>query len=198
MTQRRTSNEIINATLLEVFLTLVFVVLTVAVSAKKLAGQMKNKLSAEEQTAAASVASLKDEVKSLQDGITSLRRERESLKSQIASLQDQLKLAQSQRARFNSPFRPQCDPDAKPKTFATFFLNVPGIIVIHVNRDKLRYRQGQEFPVPLDDFEDFFADIREYSRVHECRFPVAIEDSDTLPKNAFKEDLAVIRGVFYW
>ncbi len=173
---RRTSAEIINATLLEVFLAFLFVVLTIASFEGARARRYRKVIGR--------VGSLAVQLDSLKAADSVARSERDSLREVFG-------------ARFNSPYAPPCNGAATPRDFVTILLSVPDSIGVTINRDELSHNRGDRFVVSYQGFNEAFRDIRNHSVSKHCHFIAHVSDSPTLAKSEYKRALRVVRAVFY-
>jgi hypothetical protein len=173
---RRTSAEIINATLLEVFLAFLFVVLTIASFQGAKARQYRKAIGRAEFLAFA--------LDSLRTADSVARNERDSLREVFG-------------AKFNSPYAPPCKGAARPRDFVTILLSIPDSIGVTVNRDELSHKRGQRIVVSFQAFNETFRDIREYSVSNHCHFIARVGDTPTLGKADFKRALKVVKDIFY-
>ncbi len=167
---RRSSAEIINATLLEVFLAFIFVVLSIAWF---------------ERGRADTAFAIAGQADSLEDEVSSLTHERDTLQTAL------------RRAQFNSPFPPICRPNALPRDFLTVTLASPGRVEVRVNRDELNHRASQTYSMSLEAFAATFNDVWTFSQDSLCRFRARVDDTEGLPKADFKSALTVVRRIFY-
>jgi hypothetical protein len=170
---RRTSAEVVNATLLEVFLTFVFVVLSVAVF-------QQNRASAEKERA---------------------DRLRESAGSLRQRLEDSLAIARdsvdSLIAKFVSPFPPPCVQDSSPDEFAIFTLTSVNRFDVLILRTEQGFMAGRRLRVMWPEMRRTFLRIWNWSRAHDCRFKVRVQDTDGVSKADYKRGLAVVKSMFY-
>lgn len=173
----RSSAEVVNATLLEVFLAFVFVVLSIAWFEHG-EGQV---LQRKAQSDSAVIDSLRRALRSSQDTQDVLRAELDTVRAKL----------------FHSPFPPTCNQAARPADFITVTLSGPGTLDILVNRGELRYARGQRISLSLSEFPLFFADVWRYSRSQGCRFRARVNDTEDLPKADFKRSLAAVQSIFY-
>nr|PZN81608.1 MAG: hypothetical protein DIU57_13380 [Pseudomonadota bacterium] len=173
--RRRTSGEIVNATLLEIFLSFIFVVLALAVF-------VDNK----QRDALQEVDSLRRRLAQLEEENDRLKQENDSLRNQNNSNQH------------NSPFPPQCPLSSGGRYLLAFRLTEPNRWTAEVLEDWPPFYRGQQLIVTPTSYADQFETLRHASfdgRI--CRFAVLVYDSDRITKREYQEALVVIRRYFY-
>lgn len=188
-TRRRTSGEVINATLLEVFLALAFMVFALAVFEKRRADENEGKLfGALTQRAA---RALRDSLEAAKESLLTTQR---SVSVNAESLLTAHRaIAQ---LRFDSPYPSDCDPQARPEDVLTVGLVSPGRLEISVNRSAFGLTAGERFWLSPTQFSARFAAVREESRDRGCRYKVRIEDSPSMSKEGYKEAMAAVTNIF--
>lgn len=172
MKPRRTSGEIINATLLEIFLSFIFVVLTIAwFRTEQLKAEQAK--SVESVTRADSLAAL----------VAALRREAESAERQRDSI----------AALYRSQFRPACA--------GSFLLTVDLLstsdwrVTIHETVADLS--AGTSFSLGPRDFAPRMRGVALVQNQRTCNFRVITRDSPNLDKAAYREAVARVKQIFY-
>lgn len=194
--RRRTSGEIINATLLEVFLALVFIIFALAVFATAEAEEAKKGLSgalrpAEVAVLRARIAELEREVRLLRDSAAFWR----------ARYMRQLRIAEATadtlgRVRFQSQHAPDCEPSAKPPWLITVRLDAPERLVVTVHRDAPGLRAGETFTVSQSEFLARTQELQQASQRAGCRYFARIQDTPGVSKDAYKRAMSTIVTVF--
>lgn len=177
MNERRTSGEIVNATLVEVFLTLSFVVFGLAVFE-----QMEGKSG----RAGAANTRARDSV-----AIDSLSRV-------IDILGDSIRQASktSDSLRFASDIPPNCAMGRPTEEWLTMTLAGPGRIQVRVNQDGFGYSAGSTLLLAPSAIATEFSAVRSFSIENGCRLPVRIVDTEQTSKEDYKAALAGVRSVF--
>ncbi len=180
--RRRTSGEIMNATLLEVFLALSFMIFGLAVF------EQRNAKAAEEALARAPSTATVD----------SLRRLAEAMKQQMDLLADSMgRMADTIHAlRFRSPYPPDCEENVVPAELMTITFAGPGTLTVLPNRSKFGLTAGSAFTTTIQSFRRRFAEVERYSRQKGCRFLVRIVDTPRMSKAEYKAALAAITSIF--
>lgn len=181
---RRTSGEIVNATLLEIFLSFIFVVLALAVfSASK-----QRDASADASRWQEQAAQLRQEADSLRGALATARASRDSLRQAYESL----------RAVYMSEFAPRCSLGGDTRYLLAFRLTEPAKWTAEVLEDLPPFRRGQELTVTPVSYASLFEPLRRISyEERDCRFAVLVYDSERITKREYQEALAVIRRYFY-
>lgn len=184
-TRRRTSGEIINATLIEVFLALVFMVFALAVFEQKRSRQTEAALRG--ALPRADVERLRDSLRSTVDSLTVARgvalRRLDSLSTARAQL-------------FVSPHPPDCEPLANPPWVVTVRLVGPDDLRVVAHRPVAGLTPKVAVRMTGSEFRSRFAEVRDAGMKQGCRFLAMVEDTPGTTKAEFKRGLAVIRGVF--
>jgi hypothetical protein len=172
MKSRRTSGEIINATLLEIFLAFIFVVLTIAwLRTDQLeAEQAKNR------GASARVDSLAAAVARLSAQAATAAHERDS----IAAL-------------YRSQFRPIC---ADPYLLTVDLLSTSSWQVT-VHQTEADLVAGSSFVISPRDFPGRMAQVARVQNERTCYFRVITRDSPELDKTAYRHAVSQVRQIFY-
>ena len=167
---RRSSAEIINATLVEVFLAFLFVVLSVAWFATR------------------DLRHAQDKNRELEQRATNAARERDAATEAKRRAEE----------RFNSKFPPECPASrSDSRYFLVITLAGPDYVVAEVQYDVLTYKRGDVMRGTLRDFAGNFAAAVKYSDENKCKFRVRIDDTDRMSKADFKRAIATIKGPFY-
>lgn len=171
-TQRR-SGEIVNATLLEVFLSFIFVVLAVAVF-KVVEAQTAEENAERQRERAEQAEQENDRTRSERDAA---RQERDSL--------EQL---------YQSEHPPSC----RKEYFLDVTLNAPEEWTIRVNYTVLRHKAGDLSDLEAQVFLEHFNDVRIHSfQKQRCRYPVLVYDTDAVNKDEYQRAIRAIRKIFY-
>jgi hypothetical protein len=184
-TRRRSSGEIINATLIEVFLALVFMVFCLAVFEQSRSRQSE---------AALQGALPRDDVERLRD---SLRTTLDSLTVARGVASRRLDSLSTARAQlFVSPHPPDCEPLANPPWLVTVKLVGPGEFSVVAHRPVGGLTPKVAVRMTEEEFRARFADVRAAGLKQGCRFLAMVEDTPGTTKAGFKHAVAVIRSVF--
>ena len=177
MASRRSSAEIINATLVEVFLAFLFVVLALAWATD---GQLKAEQKKTDQ----------------------LRNENEASKSATAKAQAERDAAKAEKdkleERFWSQFRPACKtPRPELRHFLMVTLAGPDQVVAKVQFELLSHQTGRVTDSSLEQFKAIFADVVRHASNNKCKYRILIHDTDRISKADFKRAIAVMKERFY-
>jgi hypothetical protein len=176
--RRRSSGEIINATLLEVFLTLSFMIFALAVFHKR----------------RADIA----EARAGGPGTVTISAESLAIWRQAGGLRDSL--ARTRRVidslRFASPYPPDCEPKANPPQLVTVTLAGPEDLLVVAHRPRFGLAVGQSARLSPEGFRARFADVRKYGLENGCRFWVEVRDTPAMPKASYKAAMAAITATF--
>ena len=192
MSRRRTSGEIINATLLEIFLALSFIVFGLAVFEKQRANAAEDALDR---------APRAGDVNALRDSLAAARRAAaltvDSLLTARVEL-DSLRVAKQEldSLRFASRYPPDCEPDATPAELLTVTLTGGGQLAVTVHRPAFGFTAGRSFTTTTLQFAQRFAAVRDHSRANGCRYLVRIRDTESTSKEDYKRALAAINTTF--
>jgi hypothetical protein len=181
-TRRRSSGEIINATLLEVFLALVFMVFALAIFEQQRANAA---LTPED------AVTLRKAVIATRDSLNTARR--------VARARfDSLTIANQTIAkfRFDSPHPPDCEPGARPAWLVTVTLAGPGQLTVVAHRAIKGLEPGVQFTVPTGEFRSRFANLRDASEKQGCRYFALIKDTPNMPKAEYKAAMSAITSIF--
>jgi hypothetical protein len=167
---RRSSGEIINATLLEIFLSFIFVVLTVAWFRTDELEAMRAQVQA--------------------DSVERARRDSiESERRRIAERQ-----RDSIMALYNSQFPPLC----REEYVLTVTLNTPANWDVEVHVSEYGFTVGQHLRVAPAAFETTFRAFRQYAYgAGQCRFRIRLVDTPALDKEEFKYARGIVERSFY-
>jgi hypothetical protein len=184
-TRRKSSGEIINATLIEVFLALVFMVFCLAVFEQNRSRQSQAALRG--SLPGAEAQSLRDSLRSTLDSLSAAR--------SIASRRlDSLSTARAQL--FVSPHPPDCEPLANPPWLVTVKLVGPGAFSVVAHRPVAGLTPRVAVRMTESEFRSRFAGVRDTGVNQGCRFLAMVEDTPGMTKAGFKHALSVIRSVF--
>jgi len=189
MSRRRTSGEIINATLLEVFLALSFIVFGLAVFEKRRAIAAERAL--DEAPTATELAALRESAAGARDSLAEARR--------AATLAfDSLRAARHEldSLRFASRYPPDCEPGSSPAQLLTVTLAGDGQLAITMHRSAFGFTRGATFTTTTGQFAGRFAPVREHSLANGCRYLVSIRDTDMTSKDEYKRALSAINSTF--
>lgn len=182
---RRTSGEIINATLLEVFLSIAFIVFALAVFEQQRADGLENK--AKEMRA--TVAAMTDSLKGIRASLMDARAQADSI----------IELNQVIRAlQFNSRFAPDCE-DREGRSGDVPWVTVTiqqATLRVLVRTSRFGFKAGEEVVVSAEAFRGRFQGVRVYSELQGCRFPAQIVDTEGTSKNDYKRALAAVSTTF--
>jgi hypothetical protein len=182
MSRRRTSGEIVNATLLEVFLSLVFVVMAIAWFERVQTQQAKAEASEAQRSATVRLKG----IDSLERTLKVVTQNRDSLRVEVAAL------------RFISPFPPYCEKEARPAEPLTVTLDGPSELAVAVERDFFGHTRGTVLRVSTERFPAQFSAVRNFSVAKGCRYPVRVLDTtEKVSKAEYKRALRAIRTTFY-
>jgi hypothetical protein len=174
MSQRRTSGEIVNATLFEVCLALTFIIFAVAVFEQQRADAAEHARDARPDTG--TYRKLRDTATVLRARVDTLQRFKDSLRS---------------------TYPPDCESHVTPPELLVVTLVGPGQLTVTANRDAFGLTAGQSLSLTLDGFDQRFADVRTYSAAHKgCRFLVRIRDTNLTSKDDYKQALSVVSTTF--
>lgn len=184
-TRRRTSGEIINATLIEVFLALVFMVFALAVFEQKRSRQ--NEAAFRGALPREDVERLRDSLRSTVDSLTVARG---------VALRRLDSLATARAQLFVSPHPPDCEPLANPPWLVTVRLIGPDELRVIAHRPVAGLTPKAAVRMTGGEFRSRFAEVRDAGMKQGCRFLAMVEDTPGTTKADFKRGLAVIRSAF--
>jgi len=170
---RRQSGEIVNATLLEVFLALTFLVLAVVQESVRV-----------EVTNEAEIRRLRDSLGMLSDSLARLEAELAMRKGELLEL------------RFNSRFPPDC-PGVEEGEVAAVAIGGGDSVEVSVLSSRLGFAKGERRAMPTRAFPSTFEPFRAFGREHGCRFRVRIIDSDAATKREYIRAMSAVVGIFY-
>jgi|SRR5882724_5392029 len=177
MSPRRSSAEIINATLIEVFLAFLFVVLALAWFHGRDLASAKAAL---------------DNTKQQNSQLTEQRDTAIAQRNAANEAHDRI------AARFLSQFPPLCQGrDSGSPYFLIITLTDAERVMTEVKYDHLSHRRGQVQTLSLREFGATFTDVVTSSREKGCRFRVLINDTDRVSKADFKRAIGFIKERFY-
>jgi hypothetical protein len=185
LSRRRSSGEIINATLIEVFLALVFIVFCLAVFEQKKLREVNEQLVG--VLGPAETESLRDSLKRALDSLTVAR-------GVAARRLDSLATARAQL--FVSKYPPDCEPLANPSWIVTVDLLGPNHLSIVAHRPVAALTPGERIDATLRDFETRFAQVRDIELKQGCKFFAKVNDTPGTSKADWKLALSVISSVF--
>jgi hypothetical protein len=184
---RRTSGEIVNATLLEIFLSLVFIVFALAVWERQRADAAEAR-AAKVVSSAASQADVARRATALADTLRQTRAAHRVMVDSIGRALDSLK--------FMSREPTNCEADETSPEFLTVILAGPQQLRVTVNRSQLAHSAGTVEMLTPVAFVRRFADVRAYSLAHGCRYRARVVDSDAVAKADYKRGLAAVYTTF--
>lgn len=171
--QKRTSGEVINATLLEVFLALVFIVFALASFNRTYGRRAESSAGALRD----SLATARAQTKAIGDSAARLVFTVDSFKAYSKSL-------------------PNCDPRADAPQFLLIKLGAAEILDVTVLRTTAGFTRGDQFLLTVSQFRSWFAPAAEYSRRNKCRLLVDVRDNKLLLKDDYKRMVAGINEIF--
>jgi hypothetical protein len=184
-TRRRSSGEIINATLIEVFLALVFMVFCLAVFEQNRSRQSQAALAG--SLPSADVERLRDSLRSTLDSL--------AIERGIATRRlDSLFTARAQL--FVSPHPPDCEPLANPPWLVTVRLLASGALSVTPHRPVSGLTPGVAVRMTDEEFRTRFQGVRDAGMKQGCRYLANVEDTPGTTKAGFKHALTVIRSAF--
>jgi hypothetical protein len=184
MNVRRTSGEIVNATLLEIFLTLVFLIFGLAAF--------------EQQRAEAAIAAknaapsphMLDSLRVLADSVQREQRAKADSLRVLSMANDSL------RDLLISKYPPDCEPNAGPAEWLTVTLIGPDQLHVLVNRTEFGLVKGGTLDLTAESFVRRFAAVHAKSERLRCRYVVQINDTRATNKEEFKHAVSEISSVF--
>jgi hypothetical protein len=179
---RRTSGEIINATLLEVFLALAFILFGLA--------------DFEQRRATEAVLALKaaPSADAFRSAVHSLNAARDT----IGKIGEQYQAARDTINKLRSPYQPDCEPGVLPRALVTITLIGQGQLRAHLNRSVANLTAGETFVVPAQGFRQRFAQVEALSATKGCRYLARIEGQNApeVSKTDLLGALSIIGSVF--
>ena len=170
----------INATLLEVFLALVFIIFGLAV--------WKQQELDENQKELISVRKTSVNEKVWTDSIAVLLRDRQLKDSVAKRVVDSLKFMSREPAN--------CEADGLTPEFLTIVLRPGPSLVVTVNRTILSHEAGSTTTLSGAEFEKEFRDVKAYSSAKLCYYRVRVRDVEGTSKTDYKRALAAIYTTF--
>lgn len=174
---RRTSGEIINATLLEVFLALTFVVFSVAVFEK---GE-RDKADVKADSSAAEAGRLRSTTEELAKA-----------RGMIASL-----AANVDSLTAKSKIPPFCEPDAFPREIVSITLDASDRLTIRATRARFGFAPNTSIAISPAVLKERFAKLEAYgANNHNCRFVARVIDTPRITKTDLKRLCSRIQSVF--
>lgn len=188
-TRRRSSGEIINATLLEVFLALVFVVFGLAVFVQQKGDAL---------AAAAKGSVSREAADSIRSSLAALRDSLKTTREVARTRADSLRLSQTQVATllYESPHPPDCEPRADPPWLMTVTLTGPGQLTVVGHRPIEGLIPGAAFTTSYKGFTERFKDLDARAQQRGCRYFVRIRDTPNTPKAEYKAAMQAITSIF--
>jgi hypothetical protein len=194
---RRTSGEVVNATLLEVFLALTFLVLAVAWQ-EQVAAEASTLAAANARADAAAAERKLAELTSEPLSPKHIGKSRMALAGEVDSLGRDLSQAQTRvhDLLFQSRFPPVC-PGGDRAELLKVSLRSGGVLEIDVQRDEAGLVAGQHLTMAIQDFPRLFQGVRDYSRKEGCRFRARVQDAPEITKGEYKRSMAAILTTFY-
>jgi hypothetical protein len=181
---RRTSGEIVNATLLETFLALVFLIFGLALFESQRADAAQAAMAG--VPSAATLDSLRQQLESL----TRLDSARADSLRRLYAANDSL------RGVLISKYPPDCEPNAEPAEWLTVTLLGKERMGVVVHRSAHGLEAGAQFETTPDAFSRRFEAARIESEKHRCKYLVRIEDTPGTSKQDFKRALSAVTAVF--
>jgi hypothetical protein len=194
---RRSSGEIINATLLEVFLSVTFIVFALAVFEQQRANDAEQRAVIAEaalnrnQGDASSAAQAHAALRAARDSMTSMRAAQVANATRLDSM---TRLVRS--LQFNSRIPPDCEGQPGEAPWLTVTIRDESTLAVRVGASRFGFQGGQEFVVAPREFASRFGLVRAYSEAHGCRFPAQIVDTDNSSKAAYKRALGAVSTTF--
>jgi hypothetical protein len=179
--RRRSSGEIINATLLEIFLALVFIIFALAVF------QRRRTLQAEELLRSAPNPST---VLVLRDSLVGARAVAAARSESLSRTRSRL-----DSVLFASRYAPDCETGVTPAELFVITLAGDGRLIVRATRSRFDFPIQQEAAVDYVAFDERFAEVRRYSETHGCRFVARIQDTPQTTKVGYKGLMAKISSV---
>lgn len=184
MNIRRTSGEIVNATLLETFLALVFLIFGLALVESKRAEVAE--AASKESLSPASADSLRRQVA---EG-------KRLAADQAIRLRRATAVGDSLRGILIGKYPPDCEPNAVPAALLTMkFIGQDQIRVVP-NRNVFGMSSGTVIDLTARSFLAQFAGARKASLAQKCRYRVTVEDTKATSKDEFKSLLGLVQTVF--
>jgi hypothetical protein len=180
VSRRTSSGEVINATLLEVFLALVFIVFGLAVWKQQEVDEKQKELISVRKTTLAE--------KVWTDSIAALLKERERNDSIAKRAIDSVKFMTREPAN--------CEADGLTPEFLTIVLRPGPSLVVTVNRSILSHEAGSTTTLTSAEFEKEFRDVKAYSAARLCYYRVRVRDMEGTSKTDYKRALAAIYTTF--
>lgn len=188
-TRRRSSGEIINATLLEVFLAATFMVFALAIFEQRRADDAESKL-ANQPTA--------EQTKAFQDSLAKSLAQAAAARHAAALWSDSLAAAQAtiRRLQFDSPYPPDCEHKENPPWLLTVTLAGPRQLIVVPHRPAAGLTPGESLAVTPEGFRARFEALRATSQSRGCRYFVRVRDTPNMPKADYKSAMSVITSIF--
>jgi hypothetical protein len=179
---RRTSGEVINATLLEVFLALAFILFGLADF------EQRRALSAE------TILEASPSVDALQSEASALAAARDTIRKNTELYQ----AARDTINKLRSPIQPDCEPGGVPAALVTLTLIGQGQMRVQVNRSVADLTAGETFTVASEAFRQRFSAVLALSAMKGCRFIARIEGQNApeVTKTDLLASLSSIGTVF--
>jgi hypothetical protein len=184
MNIRRSSGEVVNATLLETFLALVFLIFGLALFESQRADN------AEADRDRAPSQRVVDSLSAIVNQNAHRNRARDDSLRVLASANDSL------RGVLISKYPPDCEPGAEPAEWLTVTLLGKDRMRVLVHRGEFGLSAGAEFEIGSGEFATRFAPVRVISETRRCRYLVRVEDTQGTSKQDFKLSLAAVSAVF--
>jgi hypothetical protein len=171
----RRSGEVLNATLMEVFITLCFLVLLMLQQAEERAASARRALS-EQLDAVRQLAIAK------------------------ASAEEQLKLRDEKildlEERWLSEHPGDCHVPSVPVKILEAEVQQTGAIRVKVLAALEGYREGTVVTLSPAEFHGYFASLWKYSKEHRCRFIAAVSNAKDVPLDKYKRANGAIATIF--
>jgi hypothetical protein len=188
-TRRRSSGEIINATLLEVFLALLFVIFGLAVFVQQ---------KGDAATAALEGALSREAADGMRSSLSALRDSLASARNAARLRSDSLTAVQKRVASllYESPHPPDCEPRADPPWLMTVTLTGPGQLTVLGHRPVGGLTPGAVFTTSYAGFKERFRELDAAARQRGCRYYVQVRDTPNTPKTEYKAAMQAITSIF--
>ena len=196
-TRRRSSGEIINATLLEVFLALSFMIFALAVFHKRRAEAAERRSLPLGALAVDSVlaTSWRGKEPVAEDSLRywrGLARANSNLRDSLAVFRRRI-----DSLTFHSPYPPDCEPNAKPREALTVTFAGPGVLRVRANRTLFGLGAGEMLTLSPAQFRARFAPVRALSIGRGgCRYHALVVDTPDMPKADYKVAMSAVTSVF--
>jgi hypothetical protein len=180
---RRTSGEIVALTMMEVFLTFLFMILTFTSIRESESASLDEKLRHEQERAA-----------NLESEIDRLRRESEVL---VGERDEARRRTEKLQRKYDSEFAPLC-PQVD-KFIIEVILHGDDRLEVVFNQDSGdgRYRRGTRVSMSSGQFRTYFAPLYRESVRSGCRYSAIMRDTPTIDKAELLHLQKLVREFFY-